>query len=88
MWCGNAWASVGKVRAVLSTTVIHNVDESQACHSDRPMNLGGRVDRSVPRVRRYFQSVAMPKAAAIAPIPIRMFQLPRSFMNGTFCPAM
>ena len=32
--------------------------------------------------RCYFQSVAMPKAAAMPPMPIRMFQLPRSLMNG------
>lgn len=36
----------------------------------------------------YFQRVAMMKEAAIAPIPIRMFQLPRTAMNPMSWPAM
>lgn len=32
--------------------------------------------------RNYFQRVAMPKAAAMPPMPIRMFQFPRSLMKG------
>ena len=30
----------------------------------------------------YFHRVAMPKAAAMPPMPIRMFQFPRALMKG------
>ena len=35
----------------------------------------------------YFQRVAMMNAAAMPPMPIRMFQFPRSLMYGMFGPA-
>lgn len=41
----------------------------------RPVNQGWQD---------YFQRVAMPNAAAMPPMPIRMFQLPRSVMKGMY----
>lgn len=43
--------------------------------------------RDVIRPVSYFHKVAMPKAAAIAPIPIRMFQFPKALIRGTDGPA-
>ena len=43
---------------------------------------------AVVSLASYFHSVAMPKAAAIAPIPIKMFQFPKSLIKGTDWPAM
>ena len=51
----------------ISTVVIPNV-ENDIC--------------VITRDGRYFQSVAMPNAAAINPMPIRMFQFPRSLISG------
>ena len=60
--------------ARLSTGVVHTVEELHACHY-RPATIGERLPD-------YFQSVAIPNAAAIPPMPMRMFQLPRAAMNG------
>lgn len=51
----------------ISTVVIPNVDN---------------YIRVIAPPRPYLQSVAMPKAPAIRPMPIRMFQFPRSLISG------
>jgi hypothetical protein len=55
-----------------STVVIPSVEKSHRCDY----------------LTSYFHRVAMPKAAAIAPIPIKMFQFPKSLIKGTDWPAM
>ena len=55
-----------------------------------PQSLSPNVENDIcviTRDGRYFQSVAMPNAAAINPMPIRMFQFPRSLISGMVGPA-
>ena len=57
--------------------------------ASRPRSIGGvklYLGREGWRAG-YFQKVAMMKAAAMPPIPIRMFQFPRSLMKGIMSPA-
>lgn len=70
-----------RVAVGLSTGVVPSVDELHLCHYRWVTSTG-------PAGRAYFQRVAMPKAAAMPPIPIRMFQLPRAAMKGICAPAM
>ena len=58
----------------LSTEVVPSVENNM------DVTLSGAHDILVAIRAAYFQSVARTKEAAIPPIPIRMFQFPRSDM--------